>query len=196
MDNPWRSLRMEAPYVYEADEPAIAAFNARASDEHRLQTDVLPEPFLGRKDAPIVLLNLNPSFDESANLAYGDPHAFDAWRKNAYHEPLAYPFYFLDPQFPHAGRARRWKQNLDVLKTSAATETIGGGTLPPRERIVWMLRGPAYRIWASGVPTRSSRQIAGHGACPSRRCTKHARAAPEGDGRPHPARAAVVPLAA
>src|SRR5215212_1247502 len=136
IENPWTSLRMEAPYVCEPDKPAVAAFNARASDDYRLQTDVLPEPFLGRKDAPIVLLNLNPGFDESDNLAYEDPHAFDAWRKNAYHEPLAYPFYFLDPQFPHAGRARRWKQNLDVLKTSAATETIGGGTLPPRERFV------------------------------------------------------------
>jgi hypothetical protein len=98
---------MEAPYVSEADKPAIAAFNDHARDEYRIQTDVLPEPFLGRKDAPIVLLNPNPGFDERAYLTYETPYARDAWRKNVLHEPLAYPFYFLDPQISlgeeHAG---------------------------------------------------------------------------------------------
>jgi hypothetical protein len=59
---------MEPPYVYAMDNLAVDAFNAHARDEHRIHTDVLPEPFLGRKDAPIVLLNLNPGFDERANL--------------------------------------------------------------------------------------------------------------------------------
>jgi hypothetical protein len=113
MENPWRSLRMEAPYVYEADKPAVAAFNALASDEYRIQTDVLPEPFLGRNDAPIVLLNLNPGFDEHAYLTYEDRYTRDAWRKNAVHEPLAYPFYFLDPQISQAGGgAQWWKKKL------------------------------------------------------------------------------------
>jgi hypothetical protein len=103
---------MEAPYVYDADKSAISAFNAHASEKHRIQTDVLPEPFLGSKDAPIVLLNLNPGFDESDYLAYEDRYTRDAWRKNASHEPLSYPFYFLDPQFSHTGGARWWKEKL------------------------------------------------------------------------------------
>src|SRR5215216_4821280 len=112
MDNPWRSLRMDAPYISEEDRSAVDAFNARASDEHRLQTDVLPEPFLGRKDAPIVLLNLNPGFDERAYLTYETAYALDAWRKNAAHEPLAYPFYFLDPQISLGGGADWWRKKL------------------------------------------------------------------------------------
>jgi hypothetical protein len=112
MDNPWKSLPLEAPYIYEADRPAVDAFNTHASEAHRIHTDVLPEPYLGNKDAPIVLLNLNPGFQESDLLAYEDPYALDAWRKNILHEPLAYPFYFLDPQFSHAGGARWWKQKL------------------------------------------------------------------------------------
>ena len=103
---------MEAPYVHVADKLAVAAFNLRASAEHRIHTDVLPEPFLGRKDAPIVLLNLNPGFDEHAYLTYEDRYTRDVWRKNVLHEPLAYPFYFLDPQFSHAGGARWWKNKL------------------------------------------------------------------------------------
>src|SRR5918995_716656 len=91
MANPWRSVGMEAPYVYEPDKPAVAAFNARASDEHRIQTDVLPQPFLGSKDAPIVLLNLNPGFDDSDYLVYEEPSGFEAGRKTLPHEPLPYP---------------------------------------------------------------------------------------------------------
>jgi hypothetical protein len=112
MENPWRSLRMEAPYVYEADRPAVDAFNTQAGEDHCIHTDLLPEPFLGSKDAPIVLLNLNPGFDERDYLTYEHPDALDAWRKNAVHEPLAYPFYLLDPQFSHAGGARWWREKL------------------------------------------------------------------------------------
>jgi hypothetical protein len=120
---------MEAPYVYEPDRTAVAGFNARASDTHRIQTDVLPEPFLGRKDAPIVLLNLNPGFDEHAHLTYADRYTRDAWRKNVLHEPLAYPFYFLDPQVSHAGGARWWKKKLKELIQIAEEQTVANTIL-------------------------------------------------------------------
>jgi hypothetical protein len=129
MENPWRSLRMEAPYVYEPDKPAVAAFNAHASEAQRIQTDVLPEPYLGSKDAPIVLLNLNPGFDESDYLAYEDGYTRDAWRKNVLHEPLAYPFYFLDPQFSHAGGARWWKEKLKEPIQIAGAQTVANTIL-------------------------------------------------------------------
>lgn len=112
MENPWRSLRLEAPYVYDADTTAIDAFNRHAKPEHCIQTDVLPEPFIGSTDAPIVLLSLNPGFDDHAYLTYADRHTRDVWRKNVLHEPLDYPFYFLDPQFCHSGGARWWTKKL------------------------------------------------------------------------------------
>ena len=36
MENPWRLLSTEASYVYEADQPAIAAFNAKTREDHRI----------------------------------------------------------------------------------------------------------------------------------------------------------------
>lgn len=120
---------MEAPYIYEGDNPAVSAFNARASEEHRLQTDVRPQPFLGSKDAPIVLLNLNPGFDESDYLAYEDPYAFDAWRKNLLHEPLAYPFYSLDPKLSYTGGARWWKEKLKEPIQIAGLHTVANAFL-------------------------------------------------------------------
>jgi hypothetical protein len=124
MENPWISLPMEAPCVSEPDKPAVAAFNVHASDEHRIHTDVLPEPFLGRKDAPIVLLNVNPGFDDHASLTHEDHYARDAWKKNILHEPLAYPFYFLDPQLSHAGGARWWKRTLRELMQIAGAHPV------------------------------------------------------------------------
>lgn len=112
MDNPWRSLPTEAPYIPEADALVIAAFNARAGTAHRIQTDVLPEPFIGRKDAPIVLLSLNPGFDEHAFQTYAEYAAREVWQRNVLHEPLDYPFYVLDPQFAESGAARWWKKKL------------------------------------------------------------------------------------
>lgn len=112
MENPWKVLRMEAPYVLDVDSSAIGMFNRHAKPEHCIQTDVLPEPFIGSKDAPIVLLNLNPGFDERACLTYTAGYTSDAWRKNVLHEPLDYPFYFLDTRFSHSGGAQWWKKKL------------------------------------------------------------------------------------
>lgn len=112
MENPWKSFRLEAPYVHDADRSAVTAFNLHAKAEHCIQADVLPEPFIGSKDAPIVLLNLNPGFDERAYLTHADRSARDVWRKNVRHEPLDYPFYFLDPHFSQSGGAIWWAKKL------------------------------------------------------------------------------------
>ena len=55
--NPWVDLPEESPFVLHGDAAAIARFNARANERHRIRLDVLPEPFIGRPDAPLVLLN-------------------------------------------------------------------------------------------------------------------------------------------
>jgi hypothetical protein len=88
------------------------AFNDHVREEHRLQTDVRPQPFLGSEDAPIVLLNLNPGFAECDYLDFEDSYTLEVWRKNLLHEPLVYPFYSLDPKLSHTGGARWWRKKL------------------------------------------------------------------------------------
>jgi hypothetical protein len=60
--NPWTGLADEAPYVLSADCRAIDRFNSALPDDdpHRLYLGVLPEPFLGYHDAPVVVLMSNP----------------------------------------------------------------------------------------------------------------------------------------
>ena len=60
MNNPWRHLPDIPPFVLDSDRRAIEEFNASASADTHVHLDLLPEPFLGNKDAPVVLLNLNP----------------------------------------------------------------------------------------------------------------------------------------
>ncbi len=75
---------------------------------------MLPEPFIGTFTAPVVLLNLNPGFDDR------DPrdHAragFQALLRNNYeHRPSGFPFYSLNPGFENGGR-KWWEKKLKCL---------------------------------------------------------------------------------
>jgi hypothetical protein len=113
--NPWLGVPSVPPYFLSYDSARIQAFNRTHPNEmYALQEKVLPEPFIGNTKAQIVLLNLNPGFDDH------DPedHArseFQALLRNNYSQsPLDYPFYFLDPQFDSGGR-RWWERKLGCL---------------------------------------------------------------------------------
>ncbi|WP_157058442.1 hypothetical protein [Azoarcus sp. CIB] len=67
MNNPWKKLPASAPYVLADDQLYIAVHNARVSHrhghghEHWVKLSLLPEPRLGPVNAPVVLLQGNPS---------------------------------------------------------------------------------------------------------------------------------------
>jgi hypothetical protein len=62
--NPWLALPPVAPFVLAEDRPTLDIFNRRARPDLRVETSLLPEPFVGRIDAPIVLLLLNPGLSD------------------------------------------------------------------------------------------------------------------------------------
>ena len=63
--NPWNALPLEPPFVLPSELGAIEAFNngQKPSSPYRIHTGRFPEPRLGPKDAPLVILQMNPSFD-------------------------------------------------------------------------------------------------------------------------------------
>lgn len=67
MENPWRKLPEAAPFVLVCDQQRICDFNAIAKKEHKIHVEVLPEPYTGNPEAPVLLLNLNPGFYEMGN---------------------------------------------------------------------------------------------------------------------------------
>lgn len=112
MENPWKSLPLEAPYLLPEDRVAVETFNRSCREARKIHAEVLPEPFLGRRDAPIVLLNLNPGFSERDVETHRLPGFAQASRGNLLHAEAEYPFHLLDPRWQSAPGNKWWTQRL------------------------------------------------------------------------------------
>lgn len=103
----------------------IKSFSADAHDDHKIRTEVLPEPYLGHPDAEIILLNLNPGYSKDDVPFYQDPYAREVWAKNLFHEPLEYPFHLLDLRVPQdIGGSRWWQRKLGAPIKLAGLKTV------------------------------------------------------------------------
>jgi hypothetical protein len=114
IQNPWVDLPARAPFVLPDDRPFVEAFNSSAPSSLRIRTELLPEPFLGNPEAPVVLLALNPGWGP-ADAAW---HRRPTFRRRVFaclrHDPSESPFYHLDPTHDSPGR-RWWTKNLRHL---------------------------------------------------------------------------------
>jgi hypothetical protein len=110
LPNPWLRLPRTAPFVLRADRAAVDAFNSQAREEHVLHLNLLPIPFLGRQDAPIVLLNLNPGYHPDDDTLQASPYFVGSCRQCLKHSLGDYPFFFLDPHIEgnQPGPGHRW----------------------------------------------------------------------------------------
>lgn len=114
--NPWRDLPTEPDFVLEQDREIVAAHNAATTDEHRLQLHVLPEPFMGPRDAPVVLLNLNPGYHPSDVANYAQLRRASVIRGALVHElDDDEAFYFLTEEFEGTGGWNWWTRKLNPL---------------------------------------------------------------------------------
>jgi len=96
MTNPWEALDVDGagPYVLEEDKPALAAAEAtcaRKGEEfakrYGYRTNLLPDPFTGDPDAPIVVFTLNPGYTDDAKAlrwrGKGCTGSDDWWHANS-----------------------------------------------------------------------------------------------------------------
>jgi len=113
LENPWAQLPKEAPFLLPHDAALIEGFNLTAEDCFKVRAEIIPEPFLGNPDAPIVLLSHNPGFDEENDLPHhGDPNFAILSRANLLHKPINFPLYLLDPTI---ARTKYWEGKLRWL---------------------------------------------------------------------------------
>lgn len=131
MGNPWTDLPATAPYVLPTDRPQVESFNRSrmATEERRLRLDVLPEPYIGRIDAPVVLLNINPGYTPEDVRFTNDEYARDQWRRNVLHQPADYPFYPLDPKLEWTPTAHWWTRRLRSLLAEVDRQAIANALL-------------------------------------------------------------------
>lgn len=99
LSNPWLDLPSSPEYVLPCDRATVDVFGVNESIDSpaRLVTDLLPEPWVGSLDAPVILLGLNPGFDPGDYVW----QAAAAYRARLLAclvgESQGYPFYHLAP---------------------------------------------------------------------------------------------------
>jgi hypothetical protein len=117
-ENPWRRLPDKPPYVLPEDEEKVLAFNVTARQEHVLDLDLIPEPFVGRPDAPVVLLGNNSGVKSAEAKAWREKPAFtDRMRNNLLHRLSDdFPFLYLDPDPSISPPGKEWwRRKLEHL---------------------------------------------------------------------------------
>ena len=114
IDNPWLHLRTRDPFVLQEDAEAIEAFNRRARPETWIETNLLPIPFVGRIDAPVILLLLNPGVSDESYTVHRKAQFRRSRRECHRQDPVEYPNYYLDPKTEGPG-VKWWTRALRHL---------------------------------------------------------------------------------
>lgn len=128
MRNPWLDLPTSAPFILPQDAEAFAQqgvgrlFSAFA-------TDLLPEPYFGRPDAPVVLLTLNPGYSDCDAEFHSSDWFQAAARASLAHAPKPGPFLHLLPE-PRTPGVDWWMQRTKELREHlGSTELVASGLL-------------------------------------------------------------------
>lgn len=125
--NPWADLPAAPPYVLDCDRRAIERFNKTASDRHRIRLDALPEPLIGRHDAPLVLLNLNPGYSPEDPEVHARNDVARLIRANLAQETPG--FYYFRPAFDGSPGGRWWRQRLGPIVKATSADAVARATL-------------------------------------------------------------------
>ena len=114
LDNPWTHLPTRAPFVLREDREAIESFNRRTRLETQIETALLPVPFVGRIDAPVILLLLNPGVRDESYISHRIARHRRSVRACHRQDSVEYPNYFLDPKTEGPG-VKWWTRALGKL---------------------------------------------------------------------------------
>lgn len=116
MQNPWLNLPRHNSYLLQQDTNQVKWFNRGRDSRYFVHDELLPEPFIGRLDAPLVMLSKNPGFtaeDDSkwpggdAKVHSDEKYAEALWR-NLHALPVEFPFYPLNPAFVRSTPGGVW----------------------------------------------------------------------------------------
>ncbi len=121
MENPWIRLPEEPPYVLSDDRRIIIEINNNErQSENQISINLLPDPFIGNIDAPIILLTKCPGIHIDDPTWHKKDYFIQLMRSNYLQEPVEYPLLYLDEKLkgsPGAQWYRRHLKNL-ILDTS------------------------------------------------------------------------------
>lgn len=126
MENPWRDLPAQAPYVLPEDAEILVAFNGTARQDSQFDLSLFPEPFFGDPAAPVVVLNLNPGWSELDAAVHAEPAFADQTRRSLAHQLKPYPFLHMQPTCETPGGAW-WRSRTRALCEHVGFEAVARG---------------------------------------------------------------------
>lgn len=130
MQNPWLDLPESPPYVLQEDFEAIRRYNRASKDMHFVELRMLPEPFLGCPNAPVVLLNLNPGVGEEDIEQHQQPDFIELSRQNLSHvDDVDYPFYLINPNIQQSPGYQWWYKRLRQLIEDCGHQKVAKSVL-------------------------------------------------------------------
>ena len=130
MRNPWHQLPSKAPFALPAEREIVNDFNAFYDNpQYQVHLEVLPEPFIGNPQAGVVVLSLNPGYDESDVLWHQRTDFAASIHANLQHEPQEYPFYPLNPTYSPSGAHRWWRKKLNTLIQDSSLPAVANNLL-------------------------------------------------------------------
>jgi hypothetical protein len=149
-DNPWQRLSRQAPFLLPEDAVSMADFSPTATEDLALRLELLPEPYLGSPEAPVVLLNLNPGYSPEDQQNHEDPLFTARCLDNLIHRPVDYPFYLLDPSIKAPGQ-RWWDRKLGPLIQRVGRQTVARGVLCVE---YFPYHSRRFRHWRLSLPSQ------------------------------------------
>jgi hypothetical protein len=108
--NPWTNIPSAPPFVLDSDRNIVEAFNRTAGDDVRIQTRLLPEPYVGRPDALVVLLLNNPGLGGGEFELHRKPEFIDRVLSCLRQERADYPNFYLHPRA--TGDGAEWHRRI------------------------------------------------------------------------------------
>lgn len=125
--NPWLDLPDIPPFVAPADKRYVEAWNASdgCRPEHKIDTMLLPEPWLGLHDAPVLMLTANPGIAPS-DIGFHSRAHFAQANRASMTKPGGTPNYLLDQRFSDAPGAQWWRRRAfaRLLRDGVSEETL------------------------------------------------------------------------
>ena len=123
MQNPWTDLPTERPYVLATDANALERFNVGTTERHRFDLSLFPEPFFGARNAPVVVLNLNPGWSPGDAAVHAQERFAEMSRRSLKHALQPYPFLHLQPTGQTPG-GDWWRQRTRELSEDVGFDLV------------------------------------------------------------------------
>lgn len=123
-ENPWLQFNSVDSKIHPADISIIDNFNKKAKENFKYHLNLLPEPYIGSLDAKIIVLALNPGFNEK-DFNYHSKEPFKSiHQKNLNQDKVDFPFYYLNPQLKETPGSKWWYKKMHWLLEEFGQEKI------------------------------------------------------------------------